>query len=683
MFGKTNKSILTLDGDTMDCPNTLPAVIHGYTNTHVLLTDAGNIKIGNGTLNHNTFINATKAIDAIRTNVVVENADIYIDTSIITHPDSATFGIKHVGSGGAGVGAVYTLTIGDSIPEKVTFKNYGYGSYSKYFTINQIKNNFFNNCAYGVYHETVRDGNTYVLYNQFNGCKKTSIYWYDISISAGYSNINFNNINWGGTDTTYEGIRLENLMNYHSQVTVVYNKIAKIRNGIHMRNMHNVDASSNKIEFTQKIDSIGGERNGILLESSSSNYFAENYIYSTNTPQQNWEKRLRGISAEQSPSNTFRHNDFEKLGTGFRIKGSCKPDYLYCNLFDTCLYSLYYNSSGSLGDQGTPTQPWDNVFQSNIAGWKVDGLGGGHTPSNWYFRGCDTCAGNTYSVVPSNPFIVTPFDYVDVDEYVCDKVEEGGGHGGERAQAMSAIIESDPDTGDFANEKNYMNKFTVFRAISEEDSLMYLGLSSDAVLQDFYAEHSISNIGLFEEIRLFVQNGDAIAAHDENDDIIDTNQIETNSRFINQIYFNAALSDTFSLDSVQRIAVEDIAYQSPMAGGEAVYRARAMLRLDLRDDEDTGLRLAQKGEHLARKSDNKFRVYPVPCRDFFLIKNNDGQAKEIHYSITDASGRLIMMADRKIHEDILLSSVRLMEGIYRLEITTENVSETYKLIIIH
>ncbi len=62
------------------------------------------------------------------------------------------------------------------------------------------------------------------------------------------------------------------------------------------------------------------------------------------------------------------------------------------------------------------------------------------------------------------------------------------------------------------------------------------------------------------------------------------NLMDANSKFVNTICLQHA-GDTITYDSLQRIQLFAIAYQVPMIGGEAVYRARAILKLDVDDTQ--------------------------------------------------------------------------------------------------
>lgn len=682
---KTGTSNLTVSGATFDCPTVLNVTTAGnYSSTHILLSDADTISIGDST-NQNVFINATKGIDATRTYLTVFNAQIYNDTSIINNPDSASFGIKFIGD--TATANAYSLAVDNNVVP-VTIKNYGYGIFSKLRTLNQIWYNEIHNCNYGVYLDHVRDNRSDIRRNNFLTCRTNAIYLYDISISMGWVHVNDNTINIGSSlaaDETSTGIRAENLMPFHTHVTIVYNQINNVRYGVHVTNFHDADASSNQIYYPQSFTGHSADEYiGMLFENSTGIYISRNTIAADSTPVAGMDTVLRGISLDLSTDNVLRENILTKMGAGARVNMDCKPSLFYCNIFDTCRTSIYYENAGSIGEQGTVSVPYDNIFQANINTNKIDGDGSANIGSNWYVRGDETDPANTYSVLPSNSSLVTSFDSIDVDVYICDDIEEGGGEGEGRAQSLAGMTEGSSGGGEYENESQYMNKSTAYRILDENDSLMYLDLPTDTILQNFYDEYSSSNIAMFQEVKTLAEQGETEDAISQNENINDTNLIEYNTRIVNEIYFEATQSDTLHLTSAQVSALQNIAYQNPMEGGEAVYRARAMLRIYISSNSSSVAYRKAKQDYKPRiiSADN-FRIYPVPATDYFMIRNNDRQEKKIQFVIFDNTGRTMRKSETKISEEIFISTSSLMQGIYSLQIISSDKAEMHRLIIVH
>jgi hypothetical protein len=78
--------------------------------------------------------------------------------------------------------------------------------------------------------------------------------------------------------------------------------------------------------------------------------------------------------------------------------------------------------------------------------------------------------------------------------------------------------------------------------------------------------------------------------------------------------------DSLRYDSTQAIALRNIAYMDPIVGGEAVHRARAILRLDL-EDLPIGFRQGQNNMANTPASGNAdFSVFPNPTTGKLTIR---------------------------------------------------------------
>ncbi len=98
-----------------------------------------------------------------------------------------------------------------------------------------------------------------------------------------------------------------------------------------------------------------------------------------------------------------------------------------------------------------------------------------------------------------------------------------------------------------------------------------------------------------------------------------TNLHEANSKLVNEV-LAASDFDSLRYDSALAVALRNIAYMNPIVGGEAVYRARAILRLDL-EDLPIGFRQSQSTVLPAPKDGNPdFSVFPNPTTGKLTIR---------------------------------------------------------------
>lgn len=211
---------------------------------------------------------------------------------------------------------------------------------------------------------------------------------------------------------------------------------------------------------------------------------------------------------------------------------------------------------------------------------------------------------------------------------------------------------------------------------------MYQSEPTDQVLQDFYDETKETNIGKLQTVSVLSEAGAVDSAIDQNAQVTDTNLIEYNTKVVNEIYFQATQSDTLWLTPQQISVLESIAYQNPMEGGEAVYRARAMLRIDIPDSYST-LRKGRKDLTTIDLSFQKYKIYPNPASNYFVIQNSiDFQKREIQLLILDNTGRIVFNKIVSIQTTVALQARELMQGSYQIQIKDDERTEIHKLIIV-
>jgi hypothetical protein len=112
---------------------------------------------------------------------------------------------------------------------------------------------------------------------------------------------------------------------------------------------------------------------------------------------------------------------------------------------------------------------------------------------------------------------------------------------------------------------------------------MYLNNSNDSILQAFYFAMLEENIDLLSQIKYYLENNDSTNAEIINSSVTPENYFEENEKLFNEVYINTWGKYNMELDSAHIEILEEIAYQNPISGGDAVYGARVMLDLDLLD----------------------------------------------------------------------------------------------------
>jgi len=179
--------------------------------------------------------------------------------------------------------------------------------------------------------------------------------------------------------------------------------------------------------------------------------------------------------------------------------------------------------------------------------------------------------------------------------------------------------------------------------------------------------------------------GRSVAADDLvdwNNDITDTLQFISNERVIHDVFLNTVLVGERGLTSTQKGNLEDIAGQCPFIGGNAVFRARALLAAYIGQAyySDDSLYIVTESlispPQALRKSLGELQgitLYPNPADNSVTLL-----AKEIfldpgHISLYDLTGRLlkqVVLASGQRQWNIDVAD--LSPGLYLYRITKDN-----------
>lgn len=155
--------------------------------------------------------------------------------------------------------------------------------------------------------------------------------------------------------------------------------------------------------------------------------------------------------------------------------------------------------------------------------------------------------------------------------------------------------------------------------------------------------------------------------------------MEANSQYVNEIVIEG-LGDTITYSSTQKDALRTIAYQNPITGGEAVFRARAILNLDI---EDAYLPYRYSGN-----TDSSFApealIFPNPNKGKFTIHILNQHEGASEFTVYNSLGNSLEYRKQFIQDNALSVDVSyLNQGIYFLDYRIGNKHQVIKLVIIH
>ncbi len=226
-----------------------------------------------------------------------------------------------------------------------------------------------------------------------------------------------------------------------------------------------------------------------------------------------------------------------------------------------------------------------------------------------------------------------------------------------------------------------------------------MGTSDDAVYQSFYTFAENNNIGAFQRVKEYITDStlqDTTAAIITNNNIPTRCSMEENQKIVNSIYLqhlNLRTDSTYLMDpryiydSTEIVTLQNVAYQNPLSGGDAVYMARVMLFMNMTDDDNAG---GEKSLHWYNLPDDKaptkeaFRLYPNPNNGKMILEynlNEDEKGIITFYNLTGTVVNSFNFSNTASHLNIDISNISAGSYFYNVKVNDVNVKSD-KLIII-
>ena len=438
------------------------------------------------------------------------------------------------------------------------------------------------------------------------------------------------------------GIFVYMTTSHSSDLTIQGNEIENCRIGVQLRNHISGIVTSNNIKYNTTDDNLIDDnfsskayfRRGILLQSCQRvSVIGQNTIYRNSSLCQGLDAaktRLIGI-ATTFGDNFIQDNVTLNLPTGLRITGLCTGTQLACNIMDAC-YEGIRLVNPVLDAQGAVGQPngnkWLNWGPTNDHIKDASAIIFVQVPFNWYYDGT-LASSATMTVYPINipAYILT---YATTGSSGCLNEDCPGCI----IERVHSIINHSTDST-ISEEYRYFNKQIAYSVLKDSLQLMYSGSVYDIELQNFFSLMSLSNIGQIANVEELLRNNDLASAYLLNESVVPSNLIEENSRGVNKIV-STQNRDSIYLSNDQKLILIPIAYQSPLIGGEAVFRARTLLGIDM-EESQAAERIKSPNSNLS----SRFNIAPNPNRGEFNLTYYLQEGESAEVTITDAEGRFI------------------------------------------
>ena len=237
-----------------------------------------------------------------------------------------------------------------------------------------------------------------------------------------------------------------------------------------------------------------------------------------------------------------------------------------------------------------------------------------------------------------------------------------------------------------------------YRKLSSNTSMLSMGTNDDAIYQRFYNTTKDVNIGKFQQIKTLAKSKtqtDINAASSVNQSVNTKLLVEDNQKAVNTIYLKEkahnldtanAIRHRYKYDANELATLNNIAYQNPKKGGNAVYMARVMLGIIVFDND-------VKEKSLRRKSiapipiakQLSYQLFPNPNNGNMNLLYSMNKASKGDFYLYDITGSLIKKYTLQSGENnlFLINETELNNGVYLYKVVIDNeVKISDKLIII-
>ena len=681
---------------------------NSFSNAHIKAKDATFVNLNLQTPGlpfSNEFENAMYCLDFVRTGVFVDGCrfrqPIFNNINNALNPS----GIKFEGEDVNQPNRLHHLRVGSHnspLPDN-SFDNCIWGISARGRAMIDIYQNEFRGCNFGI---GITKNETSVISGMFgsvdiflNRMDNTIENGIDI-MDNGIVNIRViaNQINFGPTSTfaseTRRGIFVHNSADYlNANLDISNNFIRYCRTGIQLMQQERGRVLNNEIVFEigdADLDYANNIfRRGTIAQNTRGINFIGNQISRTAPIGQTisltnnmieligTQRTLLCGFSEETSSNTYLNNTTSSLPTHIRVFGSCLGSIFSCNNLDLGIQGFKLEGGAAvISSQGTSAVPngnrWLNwpTINDPVAASRIIG-NAQLQPITWYRSQAaneDPTDNNTLPIPGGIINISSPVTSCVPSPPPCPDCAQ--------LRLNSIVVEADRITTDDVAQFN-MRQY-VFEELKDSFQLMNSGSIFDVDLQNFFSAMASNNVGYLENIDDLLKTGDYTNANIINEELIVSKLMETNLKMVNEICSQFG-HDFRTLDSLSISVLEMIAYQNPIIGGVAVYRARAILGIDVEDSQSASRMMP----FTKTKEERKVSIVPNPSTGLFTVYLNDEEDTQIQISVFNATNQLILSPTS--NNGSLSFSINLTSypvGVYHVKIKWMNGYQITKKIVL-
>ncbi len=646
-----------------------------YTSTKgvygIYASNVYNLQIGNGT-------NTSVAFDHLFYDVYGSNFSFTIKKAVFYN---AAYAVYHPTQLDKNYGSLIDDCVFD-------FTNYGvYGTVGSQRNY-RIKNCSFTNFDYGVYLQNFKSSTVEVDHNFFN---------YDVTSNP------VEPIDFGGTKYGYKAIYAVNGTKLTAALKIHNNKINNVIEGIAVWNADYTRIYLNCINFL-----IPPEHLYSQSSNSNQNYWLKahsgiKYVNCSNT--RVYEDTIKrpvfdGSNTENDPfgalpediymwaiygdnsnaANFVTGNVTYFMYRGMHFNNNNLITITRCNNINNAGSGIYLNGTngvsttqfsdqlpGLFDTQNQWSHAYLTVANRRLTGgtanphlWRYDFSGGSNTSNSRY-------PANTYSF---NTTLANASNFTScfAIDYYLDTL-------GTRA-ILKEIINDNVSYSNNQEENARSATLAAYRTLHSNQWVIEVGNEDDGLFNEFYYNYTASNMGKFIAVQDLILNEEYTQAAEDLELITPSDNYETYIKTCLTIYLQACLIDQRPLDNSEIEDLTEIAYLKVIDGGEAVLYARAMLGIDVSEEEESSGRMAQQQS----SNSNEVTVFPNPSKGVTnILINNPTADNKTTVTLFDVRGKILFK--KVISDSFEHLTVNLPEGIYILQTTDNTATKSSKVVV--
>ena len=194
---------------------------------------------------------------------------------------------------------------------------------------------------------------------------------------------------------------------------------------------------------------------------------------------------------------------------------------------------------------------------------------------------------------------------------------------------------------------------------------------------------TISNRNI-ENLTRKLKDEDLVTLIPKNQTLIDVELNEENEKVVNDIFLHTVAAENDKLSSDQVAQLENIIFQCPFSGGEAVYKARMLYSLVndsiSYDDYDLCILQGIAPRHSKPIDEIKFSLFPNPSSQQATLTYQLGEFDSGKFQMVDQLGRVICKNELSSLENNLLINIQEIPiGVYSYQLIVNGTIVSSKL----